>query len=226
MKIFGYIILLTLGLCITTQTSWAEKVYVTDSFKITLRTGPSIQNKIIVLLRSGHLVEVLETQDDWSHVRLLEHEEGALEGWLLSRYLITREPWEIQARVSKEEIARLRKKLAYIEKEWRETARREEGITGELKEKTSALSELQDEYATLKRGSSDYLKLRAEYETTWKRLETSQKAVQTLNRDNESLRSSQRDKWFATGALILLCGLMIGIVLGKQQRKHKALLYK
>ena len=226
MKRFQFIIPIVLGLCLTGQTSWASKAYITDSFKITLRTGPSIQNKIIILLRSGQPVEVLESQNDWSHVRLLEHEQGNVEGWLLSRYLITRQPWEFQARLSKEENAGLKKKLAHIGKELRETARREKELTGELKEKTSALDKSRNEYETLKREAAGYLKLRAEYEATRTTLETSQKAVQTLTGDNESLRSSQRDKWFATGALVVLCGLMIGLVLGRQQRKHKALLYK
>ena len=36
-----------------TQQGWATKAYVIDSFEITLRTGPSNENKIIAMLFSG-----------------------------------------------------------------------------------------------------------------------------------------------------------------------------
>jgi SH3 domain protein len=54
-------------------------------------------------------------------------------------------------------------------------------------------------------------------------LETAQGDVQGLTKENESLKSSQRNRWFAMGALVLLCGLMIGVVVGRQQRKRKSI---
>jgi SH3 domain protein len=114
-----------------------------------------------------------------------------MEGWVLSRYLITRQPWEIQARSLKRENAQLKTKLARIEREWEET---------------------------LKQKVGDYLKLRTGYETA-------QETVQTLTEENETLRSSHRNKWFAMGALVLLCGLMIGLVTGRQQKKRRSSIY-
>jgi len=122
MKRFRLIIPIALGLCLVGQMGWAAKAYVTDYFRIRLRRGPSIENKILEFLPSGLAVEVLESQ----------------EGWALSRYLITRQPWEVQARSLKRENAQLKRKLARIEKEWEET---------------------------LKQKVGDYLKLRTGYET-------------------------------------------------------------
>ncbi len=58
-----------LGICMTGQWSWAEQAYVTDNLKITLRTGPSTSNKIIVMLSSGNLVDLLGSEGDWSQIR-------------------------------------------------------------------------------------------------------------------------------------------------------------
>jgi len=44
---------------------------VTDSFKVTLRTGPSSENKIIAMPSSGQPVKVLDSRGNWSHLRLL-----------------------------------------------------------------------------------------------------------------------------------------------------------
>jgi SH3 domain protein len=170
---------------------WATKAYVTDSLRISLRRAPSIENKILKLLPSGLAVEVLESQEGWSRVQLLEPGRGSMEGWVLSRYLITRQPWEIQARSLKRENAQLKTKLARIEREWEET---------------------------LKQKIGDYLKLRTGYETA-------QETVQTLTEENETLRSSHRNKWFAMGALVLLCGLMIGLVTGRQQKNRRSSIY-
>ena len=187
MRRFLFIIPLILGLCLVDQTSWATKAYVTDSFRISLRRGPGIENKIIKFLPSGLPVETLGSQEGWSRIHLLKPEEGKMEGWILTRYLITRQPWEVQAHSLKQENAQ----LARIEKEWEEA----------LKEK-----------------AADYLKLKAAYENT-------QATIQTFTTENEILMSSQRNRWFAIGALVLLCGLMIGLVIGRQQKKRQSSLY-
>ena len=169
------------------QTSWATKAYVTDSFRVSLRRGPSIENKILRFLPSGLPVEVMESQEGWSLVHPLQPEQSSIEGWVLSRYLITREPWEIQARSLKQENAQLKEKLVHIEREWAETKKQQK---------------------------ADYFKIKASYET-------GQNTIQTLTNENKVLTSSQRNKWFAMGALVLLCGLMIGLVIGRQQKKRR-----
>jgi len=191
MKRFRLIIPIALGLSIIAQASWAAKAYVTDSFRISLRRGPSIENKILKFLPSGMPVEVLESQEGWSRVQPSESRQRSIKGWVLSRYLITRLPWETQARSLEQENIQLKEKLAHIEEE------REE---------------------TLKRKVADYLELKAAHEIA-------QETVQTLTRENESLRSSQRNKWFAMGALVLLCGLMIGLVIGGKEKKRRSTIY-
>lgn len=221
---FRVIIPIALGLCLIGEASWASKAYVTDSLKISIRTGPSIENKIINYLNSGQPVDVLESQDGWSRVRVLEHKLGNLEGWVLSRYLITRLPWEFQAKSLKEENTKIKEKLTHIEKEFGETVRREQILIKETKEDTEALEKLRSEYETLSRESADYLELKDSYEKTRSALESNQKSIKELTQENETLRTSQRNKWFATGALVLLCGLLIGIFFGRQKRR-KSLYY-
>ena len=226
MKTLRLIVIIALGLCLTGQVSQAEKAYVTDSFEITLRSGPSVQNKIISLIRSNQPLEILESQENWSHVRLLEREQGDAEGWVLGRYLVTRLPWKIQAESLKQENSQLKEKVGHIEKEWGEVARKEQDLSKELKKYKQSLHKLSNEYKALKQGSAEYLKVKQAYDDTNAKLEASQKAVQKLTRENEHLRSSERNKWFGMGALVLLSGLMIGSVIGRQEKKRKSLLYE
>jgi len=189
MKRLRFIILITLGLCLMSQTGWAKKAYVTDSFKISLRRGPSIEKKILEFLPSGMPVEILESKEGWNLVQPLESEQSKTKGWVLSRYLITRLPWENQAKSLIEENDMLKEKLSRIEKEWDET---------------------------LKRKIGDYSEMKEFHDTT-------QETIQTLTKENESLRSSRRN--FIQGALVLFCGLIIGLIFGRQQKRRRSSLY-
>lgn len=223
MKRLQSIVLIVLVLCVIGQSSWAAKAYVTDSFEITLRTGPSVQNKILTLLGSGEAVEVLGSQEEWTHVRVLGRREDAIEGWVLGRYLETRLPWKTQAESLVKENARLKEGLAQGEKKWSKSADAEQKTTKELEGNIKAFHRLQEEYEALKQGSAEYIKVKAAYEANRSSLEAAQRNVQGLTKENESLKSSQRNRWFAMGALVLLCGLMIGVMVGRQERKRKSL---
>ena len=63
--------------------SYAQTVYVIDEFEVTMRTGPSIENKIIVMLPTGTKLQVIEEKGDWVLVR----SPIGREGWVLKRYV-------------------------------------------------------------------------------------------------------------------------------------------
>ena len=212
-----------MGIALLGPLSWADTAYVTDSLRITLRTGPSVDNKIIGILESGEGVEVLNTQDDWSFIRLSQEEEGEKEGWVLSRYLMSREPWVVQAATAREENTRLRERMAILESRLGEAIRKEQALSQEGEQKAKDLEEIKDEYEALKEGAEGYLQLQAIHKTAQAELETARNEVQRLTDENERLRSSQINRWFATGALVLLCGLLIGLMIGRQQRRRRSL---
>jgi SH3 domain protein len=203
--------------------SWASTAYVTDSLRITLRTGPSVDNKIIGILKSGDVVQVLNTQDDWSYISLSQEDEGEKEGWVLSRYLMSREPWVVLAEALREENTTLRDRMALLESRLGEAIRKEQALSEEGAQKAKDLEEIKGEYETLKEGAEGYLQLQATHRATKAELETARKEVQRLTDQNERLRSSQMNRWFATGALVLLCGLLIGLMIGRQQRRRRSL---
>jgi len=210
------------GLCLVAHLSWAAKAYVTDSFTVTLRTGASIENKIIAMPSSGQPVEVLDSKEDWSYVRLLGRGEDSKEGWMLSRFLITRLPWEMDARALKEENTQLKEQLPHIERELTEAIHREQNLTARLQENTNALHKLQQDYESLKRGAAEYLKLKADYKSTRSQLEITRKKLQRVTEENQRLSASERNRGFVLGASVLFCGLIMGLVLGTRQRKRRS----
>lgn len=220
MNKFRVIISIIFGLCLMGQASWAETHYVTDVFKTAFRTGPNVKNKIIRFLISGQPVEPLESQEGWTRVRVLgKNTSDVKEGWVLSRYLITRLPWKDVVSLLKKKNVALKGKLERIEKECNEISQNEQQLKRILEQKTGALQKLQHEYETLEMGSRDFLMLKKEQESTHSLLKTQKKMNKMLANENDGLRSSQKTSWFAMGALVLLCGLMIGVTVGKSRRK-------
>ena len=224
-KILFIIVLLMLGLCMTDGRTWASKAYVSDSFHITFRTGPSMENKIIKYLSSGEPVEILGSQENWSRVRLMDEKHAKMEeteGWVLSRYLAERLPWKIQAESLRKENIGLKEKLARIEKKAEALATTERKLTKKMREETEVIDKLKHKYENLKSSSADYIKLKAAYDTINTTVQATKKDIETLTIENETLMTSHRNKWFATGALVLLCGLLIGLLVGRQQKKRSS----
>jgi SH3 domain protein len=226
MSRFSLVTVVMLVFFFSVQSSWAQKSYVTDSLRITLRTGPSVDNKIITMLSSGQAVEVLETSGEWSRVQIMEADEITQEGWVLSRFLMARFPWEVRANALAEENSRLKEKLTTVEKQLSETTRLSRELAGKLKATSAALAKVEKDFKSLKQGAADYLALRSKHESVRSELETSRKNLRKVTRENEELRSSQRIKWFITGASVVVFGLIFGLILGKKQRRRRSSIYE
>ena len=203
----------------------AASAYITDSFKITLRFGPSVEYKIIAMLSSGQPVEVIETDGDWSRVLVPKEGAESIEGWVLSQFLTTRLPFEMQVKSLQKENALLKEKLPLAEKKLGEALNKEKSLDQSLKNKTAEFDKLQKEYEALKKGSVHYLKLKEQYDMTKASLETLQKDVQGLVRENKKLKSSQNHIWFLAGAGVLVVGLLIGLLFGRGQKRRKSHTY-
>ena len=223
MQKFGLVLSLLLGIFWGAHICGATTLYVTDSFEVPLRTGPSLENKIISLPTSGQALEELGSEGDWTHVRVIKRGSEGPEGWIPSRYLVSRVPWEMQAKSLKDENDSLKQKLSEIEKQSTEAKQQVKEMTQDLDDNGKALQQLRSQYESLKEGASEYLKLKSSYAKTQSALEATEKNVRTLTFENERLSSAQKTRWFATGALVLLFGLMIGIFVGRQQKKRRSL---
>jgi SH3 domain protein len=208
------------GFLALAQPGWAVKAYVTDSLEITLRTGPSNEHKIIAMLFSGRPLEVLDTRGEWSQIKVTD---DGKEGWVLSRYVITRLPWEVQAKKLQEDTVSLNTKLNRLQKDLSDESQQRQALAAELKQKTKEFEVLSGEYKELKKGAEGYLRLKTLHEATEKDLKGARSELSRVTEENEALRSSEQNRWFLSGALVLLCGLLIGGIAGRQQRKKRSL---
>ncbi len=226
MKKIAIIMVMGLWVLLSAHSGWAEKAYIVNTSKITLRTGPSTKEKIITMLSQDTPLETLEkTPSGWSRVRLLGTDSGNYEGWVVSSFLTRDVPWKIQAAKLKNENVRLKERADNIEKEWSASSGEKELMSEKLQKAENALGDLEIKYDALKKASGAVLELQGTYDKTLKALQEARTTLETLQKENLVLKSSQRNRWFLAGAVVLLVGLVFGLVMGSRQRKRKSSYY-
>jgi len=223
MKKIPIIVVMVTGFCLIALSGLAA-VYVSDKLEVPLRTGPGPKYKIVSMLESGQLVDVVSEKDGWSNVLSMEG-SGKKEGWILSRYLMNREPWEVRVKDLDKENVRLREILLPIEEELGETKTRNADLATALQERTDELETLRTNYESLRKDASGFLELRKSFGKIKSDLVKIEGELAEVTEENKLLRSSHRNRWFLAGALVLLLGLLIGLMTGRREKKRSSTLY-
>ena len=78
--------IVTLCLMLLSAAVLAQTAYVTDEFKITLRSGESATHRILRMLPTGEQVTVLSSNPDTGYSKV--RTSGGAEGFVLTRQLV------------------------------------------------------------------------------------------------------------------------------------------
>jgi len=177
----------------------AQDIYVTGITKITMRTGPGVEHKIVAMLTSGSKLDTIEYQRDWSHVRTQNNKTG----WVLSRFLTEKVPHTLLVKQLQNENARLVAVLNQTEEKKRALA-----------EKNDVLLDIEEKYKKLEQASADFLKLNESYKVLSKLSQDQKDQIHTL----EQNLNNEEKLWFLSGAGIFIVGLIIGLSTRKKKR--------
>ena len=198
-----------LALLLAASAAVAQSAWVSDEFEITLRTGPSTSNNILLMVGSGTELEVLERDEEAGYSRV--RTQGGTEGWVLSRYLMSepsaREQLETltgQLTNANSRGSSLNSQLTAIRGEY-DTANRR--IRDLEREKESVETEL----AELKRTAANVLSINDQNKSLMEQLSEAQMRADILEQENRALTSQTTRYWFMAGALVLLVGILLGI---------------
>lgn len=177
----------------------AQDIYVSGITKITMRTGPGVEHKIVAMLVSGTRLEILEYQRDWSRVETSDGKSG----WVLTRFLTQEAPLTLQVQNLTDENKRLQAALETSQEDNR-------GLTRE----NASLKDIEKKFHKLEQASADFLKLDAEFKALSKLSQTQKQQIETLeeNLNNEEIL------WFLSGAGVFIVGLILGLSTRKKKR--------
>jgi len=199
--------------------TWAQSMYITDEFRITMRTGPGTDHKIITMLKSGQQVELILEDEEWSMVTT----SGGTEGWVLSRFLTGTPPSRLELSDLKLKQAQAEDQNEQLVDENNRLAEENKTMRAELESRQAAFKELNETHETLKRESADFLKLKKDHQRASAELSEKTKRVETLEEHARRLELNSTIKWFLSGAGVLVLGFIIGFSTKRQRRRSSLL---
>ncbi len=208
-----------LMLCMTVTSNAAESIrYVNDYLIINLRSGAGDQFRILRTLPTGTRLRVLEQKGDFLRVVT----DDKLEGWVLGQYL--------------RDTPAARDQLASVQSQYDKASSELTVANAELKQLTEAhqqlqahASELQSKLETLTKDHQQLLvvagrPMEIEQENVrLQKLATTSEAVRVrVEAENDDLRASTAQKWFAAGGGVLVLGILVGIILPRLRRRRQS----
>lgn len=210
-----------IGICLFLfcSISQAETLYISDFLRITMRTGPGIDHKIIEMIKSGQSVTVLEQGPEWTKILLPTGKEG----WVLNRFLTPKPPSGLLLKKLEEKHAELSLQITTLIDENKRLRNENQRLDAELKTSSRNLKKVTDSYQKLKSGSAEYLDVKSRYEMMVVQLDQQKKRAQDIEKELESIRFHKHIRWFLSGAVVLIIGFLIGFS-ARHQRRRSSLL--
>ncbi|MGD2119212.1 MAG: TIGR04211 family SH3 domain-containing protein [Chromatiales bacterium] len=206
-KFFAILLLLPLSQVLAA----ADYRYVTDQFKIMLRTGESATHKITRTLPSGTRLQIIKDNPEtgYSQVRT----PNGKEGYVLTRQLMddpsAREKLQrAEARLEELQQApgKLSAKLSKLQQEHEELLKQHEAVQLDKKN-------IEQELSGIKRTASNAIRVTNERKELRQQVTDLTREVENLKQENRELGNDSNQDWFLIGGGVIIIGILIGLVL-------------
>lgn len=142
--------LLVAGLLTPPSVALAEQGWVRDEIRLNLRTGPSTQNRIVGVVKTGDAVRVLTRGDGWTKVKVLE---SGTDGWIPEGYLLPQPPPAIRLAELEVHAAELEDQLTVVTQKADELGATNEILSAQDGEQEAQIKSLTMENMELKAGA-------------------------------------------------------------------------
>ncbi|MFZ1494990.1 MAG: TIGR04211 family SH3 domain-containing protein [Candidatus Competibacter denitrificans] len=177
----------------------AERGYATDACTVPVQSGPAPGYKIVRMIGSGTVLEILEPNTKgYTKVRTPE----GTAGWIMSEYLMEQPS-------ARNRVSQLETRITTLENENR-TLR---GETETLHTFRDTANRCGEELATVKRTAAQTLEIDEENRRLQQEIEASHTRQQQLEAENSTLRDQSRRNWFLAGAGATFGGLLLGLII-------------
>ena len=207
MKRFAFLTICLLLFAGLPAESRSETMYIRTIVKITLRTGPGIDHKIIRMIRSGQQVDVLEKGKEWSRIKIGQNQTG----WVMTNLLTAAQP-QLPDNPTGEEQTNLLDSN-------RELREENQNLGIKLSERRAELSSLRASFEAYKDGAEGFETLKSKYQALTQQFETQAEKSRQLEAAVADLQSQQTVRWLLAGAGVLFFGFIVGYSVKRQRRR-------
>lgn len=202
-------------------TAAQEYRYILDTLYVPLRAGQGNEFRIVHKgLPSGTRLTLLETNEESGFSRVVT--QNGTEGWIRSQYLM-------DAPAAKDQLATLQEKYDALTGdenslraqlvEAQETAAASNAAAGKLQQQLEAT---QRELTEIKRISSNALSLDTSNRRLIKEAQVMKTRIEVLEADNQRLKDSEESEAFINGALAVLLGVVISLIVPRLRPKPRS----
>lgn len=202
-------IAIILSIFIYSHIILAKAHYISGIQKVTFRTGPGTDNKIIKMLATDEKITTLEVGETWTKVKDSENREG----YVLNRFVTEEVPGILKFNHIKKKYDKLKEKKSSLKSENKLLTQQISKLNNELKTVKATLSTTEESFEQLTIGSADYIGLKKKYDQTLKNYEDKKERVVQL----ESQINMYYIKWFLAGGGVLILGWLIGLISRKKK---------
>lgn len=215
MKKIALIMVLALAL----PTAQAEDRFVTDQFKITMRSGESPTHKIMRMLPSGYQLTLIRSNKGtgYSEVQAKDGKRG---------YVLTRQLVSIPS--AKDRLAAVEKRLSELQTEPAKLAIKLDSLQAahnKLTNSNQALNKekqgIEAELKSIKRTAGNALRISAERNELRKQVGLLTHQVEDLKQQNRELTNESDQRWFMIGAGVLIAGIVLGLIIPNLRVKRR-----
>jgi len=191
------------GLLLFPAVGLGKSLYVKDKSEALLRTGPSLSNKILVILKPGQEVALVKEEGDYYVVST----PNGTQGYVL-KYLLTDQSLTAAREVAppQEPEQQTQQRSHELEQQPQQSIQDLETRAQEQEKELIALREERGRLAAAKKQAEDVASQQAELVS---QLQTQQRGAQS----QDSIR------WFLSGAGVLLTGMLLGWLWGSRGRR-------
>lgn len=211
------IFLAVLGLL--SGTALAEMGYVTDDFEVMLRTGPSIQNKIIRPLRSGTRIELLREDSGNGHSQV-QTSDGEI-GYILRRFISTQPSARNEVIRLQNQLDELRSDPSELQTLLADAQEQNQQLIALNVELTDANQRIKSELKEITEVSGDVVQIAAQNRKLESEVQELLLQLDDIRIQNEALKDNSETIRNLIGAGLVFLGLLLGWILSISGRRNR-----
>lgn len=200
------------------KSTTSEPAYITDQIKVTLRSGPGLQYKILKMVSTGDKVDTLNSvSNGYTEVQLSDGSQG----WVLTRYLIDTptaaqrlETYITKLTSANQNLAKTSKNLAAKQTQLAQLQLANQKLGNNY-------TSLEQKYKNLVSISQHAVTIEKENKSMTKLVKAANQKIAYLSQENSGLKRQSEVRWFLAGGGVLLGGLLLGLLLPKLAKKRR-----
>jgi SH3 domain protein len=200
--------LLLLGSLAQAESAWIQ------GMPVPVRSSAEA-GEILQLMPHGSAVEVLERKDVYTRIKT----NTGIEGWVRAAYLSTSDVstagLSAQIEGLQQEAAQREVETNRLREDLRSKQQQTLAIEAELAEVRASDKRAREEYQRLEQDSKDTITLRKQIEELQSRVLGREREIQTLQQEIERIEDRSGRDWFLIGALVVLIGVVVGLLIGR-----------